>query len=293
MPTFSEAIIKFKNYKAIRYERASVVYAHCMSIFAKEVGKCLDKLDNDDITAFQINLKRTHQDASQASFAAAIRSFFEFTNGRGWTNINLKEILVPRITEKIPVYVVQSEFETMCDTVKDDSIKLLCLRLLWFTGVRISELCDMTVESLDTTQKCAKVNTRKSFRPKQVFWDDVTNDLIIQCAQGKKGRIFNVTPRQVQRWIQDIANKCGIKKHITPHAFRHGMAHQMLDIGVDLPALQDLLGHKHPSSIFRYTRRLNEDIQEKGREAVRKRQAMAKLKEMARELNLEEMLKEV
>lgn len=66
-------------------------------------------------------------------------------------------------------------------------------------------------------------------------------------------------------------DKSGIKKHITPHSFRHGATKEWLNLGIDLPAIQDLLGHKSLMSIEKYTKRLDDDIKEKGREAVRRR----------------------
>lgn len=285
-----EAIEKFKNYKSIRYQRASEVYPHFI-LQLEEFTKRGLKVNNDDITAFQSYLKNERQEATQAQAAAALKSFFEFTNGRGWTKINVKEILTPRVTEKIPVYVVQSEFETLCDLCADSPRDLIMLRLLWFTGVRVSELCDFRIEAMNLEERFAKIQTRKAFRPKSVFWDEETNNLIKGLGI-KEGALFPVSPRQVQRIIQKLVDKAGITKHITPHSFRHGCAHQLLDIGVDLPALQDLLGHKHPSSIFKYTKRLEEDIKEKGREAVRRREKVLKLKELAKELDLEGLLRE-
>lgn len=284
-----EAVEKFKNYKSIRYQRASEAYPPIIYQLERFCKRGL-LTNNDDITAFQAYLKRERQEATQAQAAAALKSFFEFTNGRGWTKINLKEILTPRVTEKIPVYVVQSEFETLCDLCKESPRDLIMLRLLWFTGVRVSELCDFKIEEMDLNERFAKIQARKAFRPKTVFWDEETNRLI--KSLNITGTLFPVSPRQVQRIIQKLVDKAGIQKHITPHSFRHGCAHQLLDIGVDLPALQDLLGHKHPSSIFKYTKRLEEDIKEKGREAVRRREKVLKLKELAKELDLESLLKE-
>lgn len=295
---FTEAILKYGNYKAIRYPTAARNYTWIMGRFDIYINKILEEINNDDVTAYQVYIKNKFQDSTQALEAAALRSFFDFTNGRGWTNINLKEILVPRVVEKIPTYVVQSEFETLCDITKDMPRELCILRLLWFTGVRVSELCDMRIEEMDLEERCAKIQAKKAFRPKTVFWDERTNGLIKAISKPGKEYLFysthggKISTRQIQRIIQRLVDKAGIKKRITPHSFRHGCAHQLLDIGVDLPALQDLLGHKNPESIFRYTRRLQEDIKEKGREAVRRREKISQLKTLAKELDLENMLKE-
>ncbi len=276
---FSEAKDKFQAWKSIRNERASVTYVWEVNKFERFIKKELGELDQDDVISYQSFMKTKYSDATQAIAAQALRSFFQFTQKRGVSQIDPLEISVPRIEEKVPVYVVQGEFETLCDIAQyQNPVILLAIRLLWFTGVRVSELCDIKVAQVDLREKCAKIATRKSFRPKTVFWDDQTNDLLegllrfhreeYVFASPKGGKI---STRQVERWIQAVIKKANFKKHITPHSFRHGATKEWLNNGVDLPAIKDLLGHKNLLSIEKYTKRLDDDIKEKGREAVRQR----------------------
>jgi site-specific recombinase XerD len=279
-----EAIIKYTAHKSVRYERASQNYPRVIRKFFEYVKKEIGEADNDDVVTFQLMLKKTSAERTQSLYAIILRDFFTFTNGRGWTSISVKEIDIPRANDDdVPVYVVQHEFEKLCDIAKDNPMKLLCLRMLWFTGVRVSELCDIEVRELDLQEKCAYVDSRKAFKPKLISWDDDTNNLMLEVLALKPDRHYlfcSLEPRygfkkystkQIQRWINELKEAAGIEKAITPHSFRHGFTKEMLNIGMDIPAIQEMLGHKNPASIFKYTKRVDADIKEKAREALRLR----------------------
>lgn len=282
-----EALDKYLKYKSVKHERASNIYGIPLRRFFEETKKKeIEEVTNDDIISFQISLKSRYEDSSQSLYASALRGFFTFTNNRGWTKIAIDEISLPHVIEKIPAYVVQSEFETLCDTAGDSLRDLCILHVLWYTGVRNSELCDMNVESLDLKDWCAKVQTKKSFRHRHVYWGEETNSLLIQYVGDRTGPVFmtdmgRISTRQIQRIVDTLKRKAGIRKPITPHSFRHGFVHENLNIGTDLPAIQAMAGHIHPESIFKYTKRLDEDIKDKGRESIRKRTALIKLKKYA------------
>lgn len=289
---FSDAIAQFKEWKGVRYQRASVTYSWEVKRFEKFIKKPLNEIEVGDLIKYQVFLKKKYSGNTQATATYSLRSFFAFTNKRGMTNVDVSELLTPRVEEKVPVYVVQEEFQKLCDIAKYETPQaLLAIRLLWFTGVRVSELCDIRVDQVDLKEKYARIQSKKSFKPKQVFWDDETNELLEGVIKTKSSEyVFPspyggaLNPKQVQRWVQDLVKKAGLPKHITPHAFRHGATKEWLNNGVDLPAIKDLLGHKNLMSVEKYTKRLESDIREKGREAVRHRS-------MALKFKLEEVLK--
>lgn len=277
-----EAIIKYQQWKSIRTERASIDYVRLIRRFFAYTQKDLESLDIDDIISYQAYLKKNYADNTQAIVANALRSFFAFTNKRGVTNLDISEISTPKIEEKVPVYVVRAEFEQLCEVAQYESPDiLLILKLLWFTGVRVSELCDIKVAEVDKTEYCATVQTKKSKKPKVILWDEETDKLLRGIMRSNPESQYvitsplggKITTRSIERRIASVVKKAGITKHITPHSFRHGATKEWLDAGVDLPAIKDLLGHDHLMSVEKYTKRLSSDIKEIGREAVRRRSA--------------------
>jgi site-specific recombinase XerD len=273
-------LLKFKEWKSIKNQRASDMYSASVKRFFKHTKKTVLKTTIDDITSYQSYIKHRYSDATCAIEATALRSFFNFTNKRGITTIEVRDITVPRIEEKIPVYVVQGEFKILCDIARyTNPMMHLALNILWFTAVRVSELVDIKVDDIDILGRCAVVRTRKAFRPKHIFWDEETNELIRGVLRAHPNRKYlfqsptggQLSKRQVERWVAHLVKLSGLGKHITPHSFRHGATKEWLNNGVDLPAIKDLLGHRSLVSIEKYTRRLDDHIKEKGMEAVRQR----------------------
>ena len=63
-----------------------------------------------------------------------------------------------------------------------------------------------------------------------------------------------LTTRTIQRWIGEICDLAMITKNLTPHSFRHGKAHAMLDEGATVRDVQAVLRHVKPESSFHYMR---------------------------------------
>lgn len=280
-----EIIEKFANAKGIKYEKAAKDYPVQIEKFFAFIQKPLESLDLDDIIAYQRHLKGKYKERTQALFATILRQFFRFTQSRGLTQFDWREIDVPRYVEDTPEYVVQDDFKLLCDIAKYDLVKLCAIRILMMTGVRVSELCDIQRDKIDLTQRLAHVIARKSFKPKLIVWDDETNELVERILKRHNDEYLFCSPnggkistRQVERWIEQLRVKAGITKKLTPHSFRHGFTKEQLDVGTDLPAIQQSLGHNNLFSMEKYTKRFDVDIKEKLRDSVRKRQALHKLK---------------
>ena len=151
----------------------------------------------------------------------------------------------------------------------DDLKKKLVLNLLWDTGMRISELCDIELSHISKENndglRTAKVRSRKSMRYNLVVWGKDTNELLIKflgvrlCQDVptdslliniKTGKPY--TARSVQRWVKELADQAMLEKDITPHSFRHGKANYILDEGGSVRDVSAILRHVKPESSFHY-----------------------------------------
>ena len=124
-----------------------------------------------------------------------------------------------------------------------DLTRLLTIHLLWDTGMRVSELCDIKLEDIEGPNndglRYCKVRTRKSMRYNLVAWGKETNDLLCSylgvrlclCPQSEYLLIGperpsnkKVSPRTIQTWIRQICERSMLTEEFTPHSFRHGKA---------------------------------------------------------------------
>jgi site-specific recombinase XerD len=146
--------------------------------------------------------------------------------------------------------------------------KLVIVRILYETGVRVSELCDLNISDIDPEKSSTVIRTKKTAKMRQIFWSVETHLFIREFLEQRK--ILNSTPaffvakfldgtptkrmtvRTVQRIIKSLCFKSGIGKQISPHSFRHGKAHRILDLGGNTKQVQAILGHQSPMSSFTY-----------------------------------------
>lgn len=234
----------------------------------------LEDLSGDDISSYHRSMEMVYSRTTIAYSARILKNFFSFWHGRRAINFSPKEIIPIRFISADREVVTEHDFEDMIEALSiegtfDELQKKLIVRLLWDTGMRVSELCDMTLESISKKQenglRSAKVRSRKSLRYNHVVWSKETDDLLIEylgmrvCMDTSSDALFignrlkkPITTRTVQRWIREICDFAMIDKELTPHSFRHGKAHSMLDNGATVRDVQAVLRHVNPNSSFHY-----------------------------------------
>jgi integrase/recombinase XerD len=145
------------------------------------------------------------------------------------------------------------------------------VRMLWDTGVRVSELCDMDVSQIDEEKHSAIIQTKKTSKKRIIVWSEATHKLLLKYLtirlelhkynqatalfigwKKDNGWTSRLTSRSVERRIKWYVDRAGIKEKITPHSFRHGWAHQRRDQNAPLAFIQRGLGHSNPASTFVY-----------------------------------------
>lgn len=137
----------------------------------------------------------------------------------------------------------------------------LILTLLYSTGLRVSELIKLKIRMIDFDERTIRVRG-KGEKDRLVIFDDSTLELIEEYLE-KRGveneylfvnqRNNILTPRYVQYMIKEYAQKAGINRKVTPHVLRHSFATHLLKNGVDIRAIQQLLGHSNLSTTQIYT----------------------------------------
>lgn len=213
---------------------------------------------------------------STIAFSAYIlKDFFKFWNGRGETTINPLEIKAMKYVSPQRTVVTQADYEEMCECLKKDDFsdvtKLLVISILWDTGMRVSELCDIKLSDLGEPNKdgirSCQVRTRKTMRYNQVAWSKETDHILktylgVRLCLAPSSPYLLIAPlrptnkklttKSVQRWVKEICERSMFEKEITPHCFRHGKAHHMLDNGANVRDVQAILRHVNPESSFHY-----------------------------------------
>ena len=198
-----------------------------------------------------------------------LKKFFEFAEIHIY-----EEIKAPKRTKSLPkslneqeVYDLIHAKDNEYDPEKTNPQNITRLRnklilpLLYSTGLRVSELTKLKVTTIDENERTIRVRG-KGDKDRIVIFDEDTLDLIHEYLD-KRGveneylfvnqRNTSLSSRYIQLMIKEYAKDAGITRRVTPHILRHSFATHLLKNGVDIRAIQQLLGHSNLSTTQIYT----------------------------------------
>lgn len=197
---------------------------------------------------------------------AAIKSFYQYCAIDEIDNIdNIKKILSihsKKGTKKIVDFLTEEEVKIIFDNI-DVSLKkgkrnLTLLVLLYDTAARASEIINLKVNDIHLEEKYI-VLEGKGKKKRIVPIMEQTKILLISYLNSfdiKSGYLFqNKNNKMNERFIRDVINACNIlEKKISPHTFRHTRAVHLLDKGVNIVYIQELLGHSSINTTMEYAK---------------------------------------
>lgn len=136
------------------------------------------------------------------------------------------------------------------------------VHVLAYTGVRVSEMCGVTVMHLSTERgsRMVQVSRKGGETQRLVVAPPAVVELDAYLDGRRAGPLFigarkgPVTRHEVARALSRLLPLARIDKRITPHSLRHTAATLALDAGVDIREVQRMLGHKHMETTMRYDR---------------------------------------
>jgi len=196
-----------------------------------------------------------------------VKKFFEF----GGLRI-LDDVQTPKRTKSLPKSLNETEVKNLinamdfkeCSTPSKDLLNIrnkVILALLYSAGLRVSELVSLHCDDVDLGERTIRIRG-KGEKDRIVLFDENTKQLMEEYLEKRTddsdalfvNRFGNhLTPRYVQMMIKKYAESAGIKKKVTPHILRHSFATHLLKNGVDIRAIQQLLGHSNLSTTQIYT----------------------------------------
>lgn len=210
---------------------------------------------------------------SKASIARKLSCFKSFDRFLGTQGIQLDITMQrPRLEKKLPIYLSVEEIFYLLDNISDDTLPTrrpardkAIFELLYATGVRCSELINIRFKDIDLENKAIRI-LGKGKRERIALFGQKAKDRLTKYLNEERPKSQSsdeylflnyrnepLTSRSVQRIIEMFRGFLKIDKHITPHKLRHSFATHLLNQGVDLRVVQELLGHKTLASTEKYT----------------------------------------
>lgn len=262
-------------------------YERDLRLFCKTLGfKNSDALVNvsrEQITGYMTQLKEKGLAAATiARKLAAIKAFYRFMTAEGYMDANPAEVVeagtkgikLPRVlSEDEVVRLLNQPDITTAEGFRDRTM----LEVLYATGMRVSELINLTLERVDLNMKYI-IAFGKGSKERIVPLGSVASEFLQQYLEKVRpklthaGRNTNIvflafgghelTRQRFWQIIRAYGRKANINKALTPHILRHSFATHLLDNGADLRSVQELLGHSDISTTQIYTHLTNKRLRD-------------------------------
>ncbi len=208
--------------------------------------------------------------------------FFRFYIYKGIISKNpILNIPVPKIKQRLPEFI---EEKTMIkeETTERKNLEfpeyrdLMIFEILYATGMRRSELINLTDADIDNNRKLIKVIGKRN-KERLIPFGKKMSDMITEYTMLKNDFFEGITtdsnfllintgkkmyPNFVYRKIKSILSTFSTLKKKSPHVLRHTFATHMLNNGADLSAIKELLGHANLSATQIYTHTNIKQLQE-------------------------------
>ncbi len=201
---------------------------------------------------------------------SALRAFFAFAVEEGALKANPALLLEnPKLPQHLPEVLSREEMEKLLalpDMDEKSGRRDRCmLEMLYAAGLRVSELCNLSVADLDLQRGLVRIfgkGAKERLVPLhdmiQALLDDYLRSWRPLFSPGGNQLFVNRSGRALSRqYIWKMVKKytllAGIRRAVSPHTFRHSFATHLLEGGADLRAVQLLLGHADISATEIYT----------------------------------------
>ena len=218
---------------------------------------------------------------SVARYLVSLRAFFRFCLLEGYvTEDPAVTIEAPKFRHSLPDFLNVEEVDRLLAQPDVTSISGLrdkaMIELLYSTGLRVSELCNVRVEDLQLEIGCLRC-IGKGNKERLVPVGKQAVEVISEYLRGARpefldGRsspylFLNSRANHLDRYafwriLQEYGRRAGLRKSLTPHMLRHSFATHLLDRGADLRAVQMMLGHADISTTQIYTHVVEERLKQ-------------------------------
>lgn len=174
------------------------------------------------------------------------------------------EIRGAKMNKSLPVVLSRPEIEKLLEVTENTKHKLL-LSLAYGAGLRVSEVVSLKVQDIDLLELTIHIKQAKGKKDRiSVFPERLFSNIgNLMAGKDKNDFVFSserggsLTTRTAQKVFENSLKKSGINKEATFHSLRHSFATHLLENGVDVRYVQELLGHQNIRTTQTYTQVTN------------------------------------
>jgi len=196
---------------------------------------------------------------------AALKKFFEVVYGGRLSETDLPRMKEPR---ELPKPIDRGGIEGIFSSEPNQKHRLL-LQVTYYGGLRLSDVRFLQVHHIRSSEGLIQVQHGKGNKDRVVPLPDFLQDLLIQHTSGMAPNDYVFRPigsqdpypaRTIQKIMYNACKREGVPGQWNIHRLRHSYATHLIQAGVNLRVVQDILGHKNPTTTMIYTKVAATDI---------------------------------
>lgn len=266
--------------------RADKKSEHTIKAYDKNVTLLLTKIGKEPVETTADDLEKckfyiaTEKQFNPNSMAQCITSWKVFFKFLGIDTA--EKIKFPRKGKRLPEVLSEDEVKQILITAKKDLMAYAVISLLYYAGLRRSEVTKLTLQDIDFEEQTLKVRNGKGNKDGKVFLTPEAVNILkeyleyrekyVEVSKDKKDMLFvsrqkrertqdneKVHDGMVEWFVKKYSAKAGIKKKVHPHMFRHSIATHMLNHGASLLHIQRHLRHSDMNSTLIYVHLADEE----------------------------------
>ena len=262
---------KYSTYTVLSYKKD--VDDFQMFIFKDEIE--LEDVDKYVIREYIMHLSKTVTKRSIKRKLSALRHYYKFLVNNNYVKVNpFLVVNSPKVKNSFPTALYLKEIELLFEenNKRTDPLKVrdqAILELLYSSGMRVSEICNVNIQDIDMNSRIIRV-FGKGKKERLVPYSQICKKCIIDYSRNLRPELLSknkertnalflnfrgerLTPRGFQYILKQITSKTGVDLDLHPHTLRHTFATHLLEGGADLRTIQELLGHESISTTQVYT----------------------------------------
>ncbi len=267
----SKEIIRLyvKYLKGKRYSESTVkTYFTFIADFIDYTNsKPLNQLSNKDVELFieDVFVPRKMSISSQRQLISAIKLFKAFYPECAIEDVKLQR---PKRSRILPTVLSKEEIIDLLRCTKNLKHRAI-LGMIYSAGLRISELINLKLHHIDIDRRQIIVKSSKGRRDRHIILAESIIPLLMNYLNSYKPTCYFVegveegkkySAESVRSFLKKSVKAARITKRVTPHTLRHSYATHLLENGIDLRYIQELLGHAKPETTMIYTHVSKKDL---------------------------------
>ncbi|MBP1841012.1 tyrosine-type recombinase/integrase [Formosa algae] len=229
-------------------------------------GKPIEELNNRVIELFieQVMAPKNYAISTHRQLVSGIKHFKNFYPN---CQINELNLFSPKKDRLLPNVLSQSQILDLIRCTENLKHRTI-IALIYSCGLRIGELINLQRNAIDIDRRQLVVKQGKGRKDRYII-------LAESCVPLLLNYIFTYQPKQylfegqnlpqyraesIRAFLKRSCAKAKITKRVTPHTLRHSYATHLLEQGIDIRYIQELLGHSRPETTMIYTHVTKKDL---------------------------------